>query len=88
MISRTSVTERTVVVNGWEITAVQSTASTASAASAGLIATAACEPVAIIVRHPGGQRAFDLEGREIPIVGGHVKERTVAAPDERSSQVA
>lgn len=69
MISRTFVAERTWIVDGWEIVTIESTELTASAASSGLTATAAREPIAIIVRHPEGQRAFDLEGREIQIVG-------------------
>lgn len=57
----------TIVVDGWEIVTVESTMSAATSIGGRLTATAMREPVAIIVRYPEGERAFDMEGREIPI---------------------
>jgi hypothetical protein len=54
-------------VSGWEVVVVESTLCAAACIDDRLTATAMREPVAIIVRYPDGDRAFDLEGHEIPL---------------------
>jgi hypothetical protein len=67
MIKTSVAAGRTIVVDGWEIVAVESTMCAAASIAGRLTATATREPVAIIVRYPEGDRAFDLQGQEIPL---------------------
>ena len=52
-------------VGPWEMLVVESTTYTATSVAGCLAATAMREPIALIVRYPDGDRAFDLEGRDI-----------------------
>ena len=56
-----------IVVGGREILIVESISCAAASIDGRLTGTALREPVAIVVRSPEGDRAFDLEGREIRI---------------------
>lgn len=48
-------------VGPWEIVVVESTKCAAASIDGRVAATAMREPIAIIVRHPDGDRLFDLE---------------------------
>jgi hypothetical protein len=65
MIKTTVTAAPPVFVDGWEIVAVETTLCAATSIGSRISATAHREPVAIIVRYPEGDRAFDLNGREI-----------------------
>jgi len=52
-------------VGPWEMVVVESTRYAATSIAGRLTATAMREPIALIVRYPDGDRAFDLEGRDI-----------------------
>lgn len=65
MIKSTLTADQTLIVDGWEIVTVESTMCAVTSIGGRLTATAIREPVAIIVRYPEGDRAFDLQGQEI-----------------------
>jgi hypothetical protein len=67
MINRTVAEARTLFVDGWEIVTIESIVCAVIDTSEGLMATALREPIAIIVRYPEGDRAYSLEGREMPV---------------------
>jgi hypothetical protein len=56
-----------IIVGRWEIILVQSTVCAAASSEGRISGTALREPVAVVVRSPDGDRAFDITGREIPI---------------------
>ena len=57
-----------ITFGGREILIVESIACAAAAIDGRVTGTALREPVAIVVRTPEGDRAFDLEGQEIRIL--------------------
>ena len=54
-------------VGPWEMLVVESTMCVVASIDDHVTATATRTPIALIVRYPDGDRAFDLEGREIPV---------------------
>jgi len=52
------------MVGPWEIVIVESTRCAATSIDGCLAVTAMREPIAVIVRHPDGDRTFGLEGRD------------------------
>lgn len=67
MIKSTLTLGKPSIVDGWEIITVESTMCAVTSIGGRVTATAVREPVAIIVRYPDGDRAFELSGREIPL---------------------
>lgn len=56
-----------VIIAGVEIFAVASTRCDAAVVAGTILGAVLREPLAVIVRGPDGDRAFDLDGRPVPL---------------------